>query len=103
MLWESCSSYLMESIYLPASEETVRSLFRTKVDIKLKDWVENILPGKSVEVAKLALIQELDRLIEKSKLDPGHDEVLDNLKAAVIEESWKRHQWEPKASEVLVR
>lgn len=92
----------MESIYLPASQELVRSLFRTKVDIKLKDWVENILPGKSVEVAKKALIQELDRLIEKSKTDPGHDDVLDDLKAAVIEESWKRHKWEPKASEVLV-
>ncbi|XP_053201984.1 dynamin-like 120 kDa protein, mitochondrial isoform X2 [Panonychus citri] len=101
LLWESCSSYLMESIYLPASQELVRSLFRTKVDIKLKDWVENILPGKSVEVAKKALIQELDRLIEKSKTDPGHDDVLDDLKAAVIEESWKRHKWEPKASEVL--
>lgn len=102
MLWDSCSSYLMENIYLPASQETSRSLFKTKVDIKLKDWVENILPVKSVEVGKAALVQEFNKLIEKSKSDPNHDDVLDDLKAAVVEESWKRHQWEAKASEVLV-
>ncbi|XP_015792398.1 dynamin-like 120 kDa protein, mitochondrial isoform X2 [Tetranychus urticae] len=101
MLWDSCSSYLMENIYLPASQETSRSLFKTKVDIKLKDWVENILPVKSVEVGKAALVQEFNKLIEKSKSDPNHDDVLDDLKAAVVEESWKRHQWEAKASEVL--
>ena len=35
-------------------------------------------------------------LIEKAKRSPDHDDIFDNLKAAVVDESIKRHSWEDK-------
>ncbi|XP_074604504.1 opa1 mitochondrial dynamin like GTPase isoform X2 [Brevipalpus obovatus] len=92
---------LIEDMYLPAYQIDNKGLFKTHIDIKLKQWVENELPSKSVEVGREALRDEFESLIEKAKSNPNHDSILDKLEAAVVEESWKRHHWEPKASEVL--
>lgn len=93
---------LIEDMYLPAYQIDNKGLFKTHIDIKLKQWVENDLPSKSVEVGREALRDEFENLIEKAKGNLNHDPILDKLEAAVVEESWKRHHWEPKASEVLV-
>lgn len=71
------------------------------VDIKLKQWADEVLPIKSVEAGWETLQEQFSDLIEKSKKLPEHDDIFDNLKTAVLEESIKRHVWETKAIEVL--
>lgn len=36
--------------------------------------------------------------MQNSKKSPDHDNLFDNLKAAVIDEAVKRHTWEDKVS-----
>lgn len=71
------------------------------VDIKLKQWADEVLPVKSVEVGWETLQEQFTELIEKSKKSPEHDGIFDNLKSAVIDESIRRHSWEDKAIDVL--
>lgn len=68
----------------------------------MKQWADMTLPNKSVEVGWEALQDEFNKQIEKDKTNKDHDDIFDNLKVAVIEESMKRHNWEPRAQEVLV-
>lgn len=71
------------------------------VDIKLRQWAEQALPSKSVESGWETLQTEFKKLIELAKKSPDHDEIFDQLKAAVVEESIKRHTWEDKATDML--
>lgn len=71
------------------------------VDIKLRQWAEQALPTKSVESGWETLQIEFKKLIELAKKSPDHDEIFDNLKAAVVEEAIKRHTWEDKAIDML--
>lgn len=75
--------------------------FNTMVDIKLRQWAEQALPAKSVESGWETLQSEFRKLIDKAKKLPDHDEIFDNLKTAVIDESIKRHTWEDKATDML--
>lgn len=34
--------------------------------------------------------------MDKAKRSPDHDDIFDNLKAAVIDEAMRRHSWEDK-------
>lgn len=70
--------------------------FNTMIDIKLRQWAEQALPAKSVESGWEALQTQFDELIQIAKKSADHDEVFDQLKAAVVEESIKRHSWEDK-------
>ena len=88
------------------------------MDIKLKQWTETQLPVKSVEVGwetlkeastacesqiktpKL-LLQEFHKLMAKAKAGKDHDDIFDNLKAAVVETAMAKHEWEDKAAEML--
>ena len=61
-LWEKVAGHVFENIYLPAAQtqssggtrqispHNRSGTFNTTVDIKLKQWAENQLPVKSVEV-----------------------------------------------------
>lgn len=71
------------------------------VDIKLRQWAEQALPAKSVESGWEALQSEFKKLMERAKKSPEHDNVFDNLKAAVVDEAIKRHSWEDKAIDML--
>lgn len=71
------------------------------VDIKLRQWADQVLPAKSVESGWETLQTEFQHLIEKAKKLPDHDDIFDNLKAAVIDEAIKRHTWEDKAMDML--
>lgn len=66
------------------------------VDIKLRQWAEQALPAKSVESGWETLQAEFNELMKKAKKSPEHDDVFDNLKACVVDESIKRHTWEDK-------
>lgn len=71
------------------------------VDIKLRQWAEEVLPSKSVEAGWETLQKEFYDLMEKAKKSPDHDDIFDNLKSSVIDESIKRHSWEDKAMDML--
>uniref|UniRef100_A0A336MA42 Dynamin-like GTPase OPA1, mitochondrial n=1 Tax=Culicoides sonorensis TaxID=179676 RepID=A0A336MA42_CULSO len=100
-LWDKLSNYVFEHIYLPAAQSGSQSTFNTMIDIKLKQWADEVLPTKSVEVGWEALQKEFADLMEKAKKSPDHDDIFDNLKHAVVDESIKRHSWEDKAIDVL--
>lgn len=100
-LWERASSYFFESIYLPAAQTENSGIFNTTVDIKLKQWADNMLPKKCVEVGWDTLHDEFIKIVEKDKKNKGHDEIFDQLKLAVIEASKNKHQWDSKAEDSL--
>lgn len=94
--------HIIDNIFIPGSDIDNKGLSRTHTEIKLKQWVESQLPQLSVMVGLEALMSELQKIVETNKSSPNHDPILDELEKAVIEESIKRHHWEPKAAEVLV-
>lgn len=100
-LWERLSNYVFENIYLPAAQSGSQSSFNTMVDIKLRQWADQVLPAKSVESGWEALQKEFVGLIQKAKKSPDHDKIFDNLKAAVVDEAIKKHTWENKAIDML--
>lgn len=100
-LWEKISNYVFENIYLPAAQSGSQNSFNTMVDIKLRQWAEEVLPAKSVEAGWETLQLEFSDLVEKSKKSQDHDDIFDNLKSAVIDEAIKRHSWEDKAMDML--
>lgn len=100
-LWIKVSDHVFENIYLPAAQSGSQNTFNTNVDIKLRQWTEQELPFKSVESGWETLQEEFHRFIQKAALNPEHDDIFDQLKAAVISEAMKRHSWEDKASEML--
>jgi len=75
--------------------------FNTTVDIKLKQWAENQLGTKCVEVGWETLREMFEGLLAKAKRGKDHDDVFDQLKEAVVREAMERHRWEDKAAEML--
>jgi len=75
--------------------------FNTTVDIRLKQWADQQLPRKSVECAWETLKEEFKRLVDKAKLSKDHDDIFDQLKAAVVDEVMRKHQWEDKVTSSL--
>lgn len=61
--------------------------FNTTVDIKLKQWAENQLGVKCVEVGWEVLQEQFMALMENAKRHKDHDNIFDNLKAAVVDEA----------------
>ncbi|XP_046463613.1 dynamin-like 120 kDa protein, mitochondrial isoform X2 [Daphnia pulex] len=100
-LWEKVATHVFENLYLPAAQSNSSGTFNTTIDIRLKQWADQQLPRKSVECAWETLKEEFNRLVEKAKLSKDHDNIFDQLKAAVVDESMRKHQWEDKAAEVL--
>jgi len=110
-LWDKVSGYAFENIYLHAAQSQTSSrqisthnrtgTFNTTVDIKLKQWTESQLPVKSVEVGWECLQDEFHKLMEVAKKRKDHDDIFDQLKAAVIDTAVSKHVWEDKAAEVL--
>lgn len=114
-LWEKVAPYVFENIYLPAaqsrsngshptrpiSSHNKTGTFNTTVDIRLKQWAENQLGLKCVEVGWETLQDEFQKLMNKSKKAKDHDDIFDNLKSAVVDEAMHRHMWEDKAAEML--
>lgn len=132
-LWDKISPHVFENIYLPAAQfdssgyarqiffSIIRAstilmiklfglnrnagfrVFNVTVDIKLKQWAEQLLPGNCVNVGWETLKEEFRKLVDKSKTDPSHDGIFDKLKATIIDEALDRHKWEGKAADTLVR
>ncbi len=71
------------------------------VDIKLKQWAENQLGDKCVEVAWETLQEQFRLLVEKSKKSKDHDDIFDQLKEEVLKRAMDKHKWEDRAAEML--
>lgn len=113
-LWERVAPYVFENIYLPAAQTGLgdgptrpisshnrTGTFNTTVDIKLKQWAENQLGVKCVEVGWEVLQEQFMALMDRAKKSKDHDNIFDNLKSAVVDEAMHMHMWEDKAAEML--
>ncbi|XP_071543509.1 dynamin-like GTPase OPA1, mitochondrial isoform X7 [Panulirus ornatus] len=100
-LWDKMVTYIFENIYLPAAQTENSGTFNTTADIKLKQWADQMLPKKCVEVGWETLEDEFRKFMECAKNSKDHDNIFDNLKACVVDEAMRRHQWEDKAADVL--
>ncbi|XP_065333695.1 dynamin-like 120 kDa protein, mitochondrial [Cloeon dipterum] len=100
-LWEKVSSHVFENIYIPAGQSGNSGQFNTLVDIKLREWADQTLPMGSVEAGWEGLHKELQTFMKKSSVSKDSDEVLNNLKEAVLLETLKKHVWEDKAADML--
>ncbi|XP_050426803.1 dynamin-like 120 kDa protein, mitochondrial isoform X2 [Adelges cooleyi] len=104
-LWNSISHYIMENVYLPAAysahQTNSTASFNTMVDIKLKQWAEEMLPRKSINIGWTVLKNMFKVMFEENQKVQATDEILETLKMAVIDEALTRHSWEDKALEML--
>lgn len=100
-LWVDMSSYVVDSIFLPAAQTGNAGNFNTAVDIRLKLWAEKLLPSQSVDVGWRTLRDEFHGLLQKRKTAKDHDSLFDQLKLAVVQEVINRHEWEDKAVDML--
>jgi optic atrophy protein 1 len=74
-------------LILVLSSSKFSGTFNTTVDIKLKQWAENQLGVKCVEVGWEVLKEQFMTLMDKAKMSKDHDNIFDNLKAAVVDEA----------------
>lgn len=100
-LWDKMVTYIFENIYLPAAQTENSGTFNTTADIKLKQWADQLLPKKCVEVGWETLEDEFRKFMEHAKHSKDHDTIFDNLKSCVVDEAMRRHEWEDKAADVL--
>jgi len=56
----------------------------------------------SWQIGWFTLREEFNRLLGSDQTDKEHDKVFEDLKAAVRDESMKKHKWDEKAEESLV-
>lgn len=99
-LWNEVSTYVIEQIYLPAAQSNDAGTFNTTVDIKLKQWADKQLPKQSIQTAKEALLAQFSKVLETDggldedkRQHRNRDDIFDELKNAVKNESIARHQW----------
>ncbi|GFO13772.1 dynamin-like 120 kda protein, mitochondrial, partial [Plakobranchus ocellatus] len=100
-LWEKAGSFIIENVYLPAAQARDTGTFNTTVDIKLRQWADIQLPKKCVEIGWDTLHEQFGVLLEQSKKHKDYDELFDPLKAAVVQMTRNKHQWEGKAEDSL--
>lgn len=100
-LWEAVSSHVFDSIYFPAAQTKDAGTFNTAADIRLKLWVEKILPQTSLEVGWSTLKLALQDLMAKNKQTNKSDQLFDPLREKVLQELVERHQWDSKSIETL--
>nr|UXE41662.1 OPA1 protein [Macrobrachium nipponense]WAB21210.1 OPA1 [Macrobrachium nipponense] len=100
-LWDKMATHIFENIYLPAAQTENSGTFNTTADIKLKQWADLTLPKKCVEVGWETLEEEFRAFMDRARNSRDHDNIFDNLKASVVDESMRRHEWEDKAADVL--
>ncbi|XP_037090147.1 dynamin-like 120 kDa protein, mitochondrial [Pollicipes pollicipes] len=100
-LWEKMVSYVFEKIYLPAAQSGNAGTFNTTVDIKLKQWADDSLPRRCVEVGWETLEEEFKRFMSRSERRRDHDSLFDPVKRAAVEQALHDHDWEQRAVELL--
>lgn len=72
------------------------------VDIKLKQWAEEQLPKKSINIGWVVLKDMFKTMFEENQKLQNSDNILDTLKMTVIDEALLRHSWEDKVSSIVL-
>ena len=115
---EHFKDYIFENIYLPAAEAPPDS-FNIQADIRLKNWIDNVLPASTVEVGLKVLSEQFQEVLGNRRQADGSDgaggsahggrncaendaALFRSLKEAVAEDALEQHQWDSKAFDVLV-
>lgn len=98
---------IFDDIYLPSAERS--DSFNVQVDIRLKNWIDNVLPSQTVEVGWkvlseqfLEILNKKDENCQETKNSENDYNLFKNLKAAVADDVLEHHTWDPKAYDVLV-
>ena len=99
-LIERTRDYVVDEIFMPMKDPDNARNFNLKTTLKLNEWVNNTLPELSIEVARQVLENEFKQLLGQSRGEL--DVILNDLKLAVFEEAWSKHQWDCKALQTLV-
>lgn len=97
-LWDKTSEYVIESVYLPAAQTDSSITFNTAVDIKLRQWADQVLPRQCVEIGMETLKEKFIQLLKHKK---DGDEIFENLKTVVVTDIFRQHQWDSKAEDSL--
>ncbi|KAH9392594.1 Dynamin-like 120 kDa protein, mitochondrial [Tyrophagus putrescentiae] len=114
---EHFKDYIFENIYLPAAEAPPDS-FNIQADIRLKNWIDNVLPASTVEVGLKVLSEQFQEVLGNRRQADGSDgaggsahggrncaendaALFRSLKEAVAEDALEQHQWDSKAFDVL--
>lgn len=100
-LWQSMATHVFENIYLPAAQSNDRGVYNTAVDIKLKQWADDLLPRRCVEIGSETLEEEFRRYLARAEKNPEHDPLFDTIKWSAVDAALKGHHWESRASELL--
>ena len=64
----------------------------------MKQWAEDQLPAKSVQVGWEVLKEKFEDFLAKAKASKNHDSIFDHFKENVVEEAVRRHEWEVKVN-----
>lgn len=107
---ESFKEYIFENIYFPAAEKSENENFNIQVDIRLKNWIDNVLPASTVDVGLKVLSEQFLSILNKPQDHASHVKncsendfaLFKNLKTAVAEDALSQHKWDSKAYDVLV-
>lgn len=91
-LWDQVSHHVVEHIFLPSAIKSDNQAdFNTKVDIKLKQWADNMLPKLAAEVAKKMLLEKFSKVLVPYKEVIPETDNLDNLNLNQSKSPGKRH------------
>ncbi|XP_043229771.1 dynamin-like 120 kDa protein, mitochondrial isoform X2 [Amphibalanus amphitrite] len=121
-LWEKMATYVFEKVYLPAAQSGSAGTFNTTVDIKLKQWADDSLPRRCVQIgwetleeefkyvctmppaiqdAKIHWVMRRAKFMSRSERRKDHEPLFDPVKHAAVEEALRDHDWEQRAVEQL--
>lgn len=108
---ENFKRFIFEEIYLPCAEKADVENFNVLIDIKLKNWIDNWLPAKTVETGWQVLREQFQKTLipnvdqrkscDQTQNNESDDQLFQRLKMAVSETVLEHHQWDGKAADVI--
>lgn len=109
---ENFKRFIFEEIYLPCAEKADVENFNVLIDIKLKNWIDNWLPAKTVQTGWQVLREQFQKTLipnvdqrkscDQTQNNESDDQLFQRLKMAVSETVLEHHQWDGKAADVIV-
>lgn len=61
------------------------------------------MPRECIDIGHNVLLDEFQNLIEREQKTRSYDPITNDLKVQIVEECRRRHQWDAKALDSLVR
>lgn len=83
--------YFLINVYQRASETEDIASFRTVAQNMLDDWVSGALPQLSIDAARLAVMDELNRMLDVDDAEHTFVPLAQHLKASLSQLKWNPH------------